>query len=231
MDPWIHLKSWTAGRHQQHEHRSPEPPGGGAPSAGLSGGSVGHPRINTSEGVSAGANSPHLDRRSQHPASPRLLAVELLRGLIGCCGIVVDEGSGLSHRELTAQSNGLFGTGAKPMWPAIWGALVGHSPVDADSRDDSELETPPPGAYSQSVSAHELLEAALELPASERAALTERLARSLEPDGGVGPAAWHRAWSTELDARLNAIDAGKTELIDDAAVWAEVDSLFADPPK
>jgi putative addiction module component (TIGR02574 family) len=63
----------------------------------------------------------------------------------------------------------------------------------------------------------ELEAAAMRLPQAERARLAERLISSLEEDGEI-----ERAWADEVRRRVDAIRAGKAELIPAEDVLAEL---------
>ncbi len=76
------------------------------------------------------------------------------------------------------------------------------------------------------MSTHDLLEAALALPRSQRAELTEKLAASLGPPSEVTPEEWQRAWTAELGRRIAELDSGEVELIDDDEVWADIETAL-----
>ncbi len=63
---------------------------------------------------------------------------------------------------------------------------------------------------------------ALELSAEERAALAERLIRSLDERTDENPSEVERAWEEEVRRRLAEVEAGTAELIPAAQVLAEV---------
>ena len=63
-----------------------------------------------------------------------------------------------------------------------------------------------------------LREQLLKLPAEERQELADELYESLD-DTEVDPA-WERAWSDELDRRLQEVAAGTAELVDADEVHA-----------
>ena len=77
------------------------------------------------------------------------------------------------------------------------------------------------------MSTQDLLDAALALPRSQRAELTEKLAASLEPPSEIPLETWQQAWAGEVGRRLAEIDAGQVEPIDDDEVWAEVEQVLA----
>lgn len=59
------------------------------------------------------------------------------------------------------------------------------------------------------MSVEELLESALGLSVDDRAMLAHGLLRSLDPpEVPLGPEEWERAWSSELDRRLEAVERG-----------------------
>jgi putative addiction module component (TIGR02574 family) len=65
-----------------------------------------------------------------------------------------------------------------------------------------------------------IAQAALKLPAAERAVLIDQLLRSLDrPDPEID-----RAWAGEVEARIDAIDRGEMALFDADAVLTELRS-------
>ncbi len=64
----------------------------------------------------------------------------------------------------------------------------------------------------------ELLSQLLDLPVADRAEIACRLLLSLEPEGPERDPDWEESWKAEIEARLLAIDEGRTTLIP----WEEV---------
>ena len=68
--------------------------------------------------------------------------------------------------------------------------------------------------YAFGMTADDILEDALALPAAERARLTLELSRSLEPDGEeLSPDEWARAWGPVLERRLAELRSGVVEAV------------------
>ncbi len=76
------------------------------------------------------------------------------------------------------------------------------------------------------MSAQELLQAALLLSPSERAALTSELALSLEGGAAASQSEWTDSWSSELQRRVAGIDSGSSSLVADEDVWAQVEDII-----
>ena len=65
----------------------------------------------------------------------------------------------------------------------------------------------------------EILERALQLSSQERGKIVEILIRSLEPPGeDISEEEWEKAWSAEIQRRLDAIDRGEIVMED----WRDV---------
>jgi putative addiction module component (TIGR02574 family) len=67
----------------------------------------------------------------------------------------------------------------------------------------------------------------LELPASERARLAQRLLESLDDEEPDDPAEVAQAWEAEIARRLAELDAGATVLIPAEQVLAELHARFS----
>ncbi|HET7233209.1 MAG TPA: addiction module protein [Longimicrobium sp.] len=67
---------------------------------------------------------------------------------------------------------------------------------------------------------------ALQLPASERAALAHRLIASLEEDGEDDPADVELAWTAEIRRRLNEYRRGEVQPIPSDEVFAKARKLL-----
>ncbi len=65
----------------------------------------------------------------------------------------------------------------------------------------------------------EILERALQLSSKERGKIVEILIRSLDPPGeDISEEEWEKAWSAEIQRRLDAIDRGEIVMED----WRDV---------
>lgn len=76
--------------------------------------------------------------------------------------------------------------------------------------------------YRESVTAKDILEAALSLPPEERSQLIEELSASLPSD--FAEDAIEKAWLDEIDRRSGEIDAGTAELLE----WSDVRARIAE---
>ena len=66
----------------------------------------------------------------------------------------------------------------------------------------------------------EILERALQLSSKDRGKLVEILIRSLDPPGeDISAEEWEKAWSAEIQRRIEAVKAGEMELIDAEEVF------------
>jgi putative addiction module component (TIGR02574 family) len=74
----------------------------------------------------------------------------------------------------------------------------------------------------------QILSEALKLPESDRAAIADRLLRSLDHDRQEKDPGYDEAWAAEIERRSNDLAEGRAVLIEEGDLWVRIDEKIAE---